>query len=575
VVRLLAGALLALVPALAAAAPWSRAGSAHFEVLVERGEGDASALAARLEELRGILIATFPAPRPEPEPPTTVVAFASGQSFGAVVPLYRGRKQEIEGFFHSDSDRGYIAVNLAAGRERPYETTFHEYVHVYLGQALPAQPAWVAEGLAELVSDWEVAGDELRFGRPRPEHVRELGTYGWLPLETLLAVGYLSPMYNEGDRRGQFYAESWALARWLLLRHEDGWSRLRAYAEAVAAGEDAPSAFARCFGLPPASAGAELARSLDAPAPDAFRRRTASAATAAPAAGPASDAEVEHLLGTLLALDGRPREAKPHFDRALQSDPDYAPAHQALARHWLDQGRLAEARKHLDAARRRDPDDPRVLVSYARTLLRESADVASVPTEAATADAVAALERAVAHAPLYADAAELLARLRPRPLDARIALLQRVFAANPGRSDVGLTLSWLHLQTDDLARAAAVLARARDSARDEDQRFLCDLQLRRIAAARAVTAEAEGELVALDCLAGGALDFVVVSAGRRLKLRAPTAASVLLYGPDGERVERTFTCGPQHAPLKAWYRRSPGDAPPGVDGIVLSIVFRR
>src|SRR5439155_2049678 len=100
-----------------------------------------------------------------------------------------------------------------------------------------------------------------------------------------------------------------------------------------------------------------------------------------------------------------------------------------LARQWLDQGRLAEAKKHLEAARRRDPDDPRVLFSYARTLLRESADRNSVPSDEATADAVAALERAVARAPLYADAAELLARLQPRPLDARIALLQRIFAA--------------------------------------------------------------------------------------------------------------------------------------------------
>jgi tetratricopeptide (TPR) repeat protein len=562
-----------LIGSLNADERWSHARSEHFDVFVERG-GDASALAARLEDLRRVLAAIFPAPRPEPEPPTTVAAFASERSFGAVVPLYRGRKQEVDGFFHTDSDRSYIAVNLGAGRERPFETAFHEYLHVYLGQALPAQPAWMAEGLADLVSDWEITADGLRFGGSRPEHLRELRTYGWLPLETLLQVGYVSPMYNEGDRRGQFYAESWALLRWLMRRQDDAWPRLTAFAVAAAAGEDPAQAFARCFGIDLPSAAAELARSLDA-APDALRRPAAVAIEAAPPSTQPSEAEVEYLLGTLLALEGRPREAKPHFDRALQSDPDYAPAHQALARHWLDQGKLPEAKKHLDAARRRNPDDPAVLVSYARALLRESADAASVPTDEATADAVAALERAVARAPLYADAAELLARLRPRPLDARIAVLQRVFAANPGRSDVGLTLSWLHLKTDDLARAAAVLTRARDSARDEDQRFLCDLQLKRIAAARTVTAEAEGQLVALECLAGGVLDFVVSSAGGRLKLRAPTAASVLLYGADGERIEKTFTCGPQHTAVKAWYKRAPDQVPAGADGVLLSLVFRQ
>jgi tetratricopeptide (TPR) repeat protein len=568
-----AAALLALAPASASADGWSRARTAHFEVISEQAADDASALARRLEELRSVLVQVFPARLPEPEPLSTVVAFANQRSFGAVVPLYRGRRQEVDGFFHTDSDRSYVAVNLGAGRRRPHETAFHEYVHVYLGETLASAPAWMAEGLAEAVSDWEGMGSDVVFGRARPEHVRELSTYGWLPLDTLLKVGYLSPMYNEGDRRGQFYAESWALVR-RLLREDDGWPRLRAYADAAAAGEEPASAFARCFGLDLAAAAVELARSADAA--DGLRRRfdVGSMPTPVPVAETASTAEVQHVLGTLLALEGRSREAKPYFDRALAADPDYAPAHQALARQWLDQGRLAEAKKHLEAARRGDPDDPRVLFSYARTLLRESADRDSVPSDEATADAVAALERAVARAPLYADAAELLARLQPRPIDARIALLQRIFAANPGRSDVALTLSWLHLKTDDLDRAAAVLARARESARDEDQRFLCELQLRRIAAARTVTAEAEGRLVSLACLPGGALEFVVASGDRRLKLLAPTAASVLLYGADGERVEKTFTCGAQHAPVKVWYRRVADGTPAGTDGVLLSLVFR-
>jgi tetratricopeptide (TPR) repeat protein len=566
--------LAALAFAANADAPWSRARSAHFEVFIERPADDASALARRLEELRSVLVQVFPARLPEPEPPTTIVAFANERSFGAVVPLYRGRRQDVDGFFHTDSDRGYIAVNLGAGRQRPHETAFHEYVHVYLGETLASAPAWMAEGLAELVSDLDIATGDAVFGRARPEHVRELSTYGWLPLDTLLKVGYLSPMYNEGDRRGQFYAQSWALVRRLLLREDDGWPRLRAYTDAVAAGEEPAAAFARCFNLDLPSAAAELARSLDGSAAEGLRRRIDVGSAPMPVAAAAPTAEVQQVLGTLLALDVRPREAKPYFDRALAADPDYAPAHQALARQWLDQGRLAEAKKHLEAARRRDPDDPRVLFSQARTLLRESADRDSVPSEEATADAVAALERAVARAPLYADAAELLARLQPRPLDARIALLQRIFAANPGRSDVGLTLSWLHLKTDDLQRAAAVLTRARESARDDDQRFLCDLQLRRIAAARTITAEVEGQLVSLACLPGGALEFVVESGDRRLRLRAPTAASVLLYGADGERVEKTFTCGSQRAAVKAWYKRAPAQEAQAADGVLLSLVFR-
>ena len=38
-----------------------------------------------------------------------------------------------------------------------------------------------------------------------------------LPLQTLLTVDHDSPLYNEGNRRSTFYAQSWALTHLILL----------------------------------------------------------------------------------------------------------------------------------------------------------------------------------------------------------------------------------------------------------------------------------------------------------------------------------------------------------------------
>jgi hypothetical protein len=51
------------------------------------------------------------------------------------------------------------------------------------------------------------------------------------------------------------------------------------------------------------------------------------------------------------------------------------------------------------------------------------------------------------------------------------------------------------------------------------------------------------------------LDFVVDTPGTRLTLRAAGPRSVLLYGSDGEPLEKELVCGPQHSPVSAFYVR--------------------
>ena len=104
-------------------------------------------------------------------------------------------------------------------------------------------------------------------------------------------------------------------------------------------------------------------------------------------------------------------------------------------------------------------------------------------------------------------------------------------------------------------------------------RFLAGHLLRRTGYASSLTREVTGTLVRLECQADGALDFLVEAADRRLLLRAAGPRAVLLYGPDGDPLERDLVCGPQHAPVSALYLRRDGAGPGGPEGTLLSLTW--
>jgi cellulose synthase operon protein C len=270
---------------------------------------------------------------------------------------------------------------------------------------------------------------------------------------------------------------------------------------------------------------------------------------------------------------GRLAEGRTHFERAVEADPRSARAHAALGEVAGRQGRWAEARREVALALAADPGDALALFRYADLIVRETAARGEVLSEAREAEAVAALERAVALAPQMGDACLLLARLRPAPYGERIAQVRAALAREPTRADLGFALASLYAQRNDLAAARAALVRTRALARDEVSRFLGDHLLARLDGFTAGTAEARGTLAALECRPGGALRFVVSGAGGALRLDAPSANSVFLYAPDGSPVERTFTCGAQGDKVVARYRPQSPPARGGPDGTLISLTF--
>ena len=565
--------LLALAPA-AGADDWVRVRSAHFEVLSDAPPERARVVAVSLERFRRVLAAVVGRGPGRVDPPTIVVAFRDQDSFAPFRPLYRGRSQEVEGYFQAGSDRDYIAASLGADAREVSETLSHEYAHVLLNRTLSAQPLWLAEGLAEVFSRWTAGDGEALVGRPALDHLRRLQRETPLPIARLVQLDYTSPLYNEGEERGIFYAQSWALAHWALLgRGASGPADLESFLSDIAAGVDPARAFASAFGASVETAETLLAAYVAAPLPAGrFPVMDLDADITVETAAPPR-AEVEFRLGDLLLHAGRLAEARQRLERALTTDARFGPAHAALSHVAVREGRWQEARREVALALAADPTDAVAVFRYAEMLVRETSARGEVLSAAREAEVVASLERALTLDPQLADACELLARLRPQPYDVRIAQVSAVLARDPTRADLGLTLASLYARKNDLTAARAALLRTGALARDDVNRFLSQHLLSRLEMFTAGTSEVKGKLLALDCRPRGVLRFVVAGGGKPLRLEAPSATGVFLYRKDGSEMETTFTCGAQGEPVTARYRPAADRSPDGPDGTLMSLTF--
>ena len=235
---------LALVAASGAGAPaapgWSRARSAHFEVLTDAGEPLARHAALRLETLRGVLLQLFP-PRTSGERRLVAILLASGSAFEQLVPRRHQQPHQVAGFYQGCGEWDAIVARLSTERRGPFASLDHEYAHIVLNRSLPAQPLWAAEGLAELLSDGEFDGSEALLGAAEPGLEPSVRGRRAEPLAKLLLARHDSPEYLGASRGLRLYPSSWALVRWVVARH--GLAGLRALLEAVSLGQDPLAAF--------------------------------------------------------------------------------------------------------------------------------------------------------------------------------------------------------------------------------------------------------------------------------------------------------------------------------------------
>ena len=203
----------------AALAKWTRLTSDHFLFIGEASERQMRGIAVRLEQFRDVVGRVVSKDVDASPIPTVVVVFQDDRSFMPFKPMFQGKPVAVAGYFVGMEDVNYIAVN-AEQEAFAYGLIFHEYAHFMTGNAVAATPVWVSEGLAEQYQTFEITngGRTAMIGRPSRQNLELLqATTSMLPVRDLVAVTHDSPLYNEGNRRGMFYAESWALVHYLTF----------------------------------------------------------------------------------------------------------------------------------------------------------------------------------------------------------------------------------------------------------------------------------------------------------------------------------------------------------------------
>jgi tetratricopeptide (TPR) repeat protein len=70
--------------------------------------------------------------------------------------------------------------------------------------------------MAEIYATFATTGYSVLIAQPIDHHLRLLAHEPLMPLTELFGVGHDSPQYNERERQGIFYAESWLLTHFLM-----------------------------------------------------------------------------------------------------------------------------------------------------------------------------------------------------------------------------------------------------------------------------------------------------------------------------------------------------------------------
>ena len=286
-----------------------------------------------------------------------------------------------------------------------------------------------------------------------------------MPLRELFAINTASADYNERDKKGVFYAESWALVHYLMLGNE-GRRRpqliqfLTLLGKSVAPG----AAFEQAFQTDYATIEKELREYIgrNSYPVQVYTANEKMQFDAEMQIAPVSEAEAQFYMGDLLMHMNR-AEAEEYLQRALALDDKLALPHAAMGMLRMRQRRVTEAKQHLQQAVAHNVGNHLVHYYYAYALSREGMNeqhyVTGYEREAVT-KMREHLEKAIQLAPEFVGSYQLMAFINlvtNEKLDSAVGQLKRVLTLEPGRQEAAFMLAQVYLrqQKYDLARQTA------------------------------------------------------------------------------------------------------------------------
>ncbi len=493
VVLLLAGAGAA--PA-AEPASWIEVRSPHFVVVSDAKEKGARRVALHFELIRAVFQKSFPRARVDPLGQVTVLAARDEGTLKALLPAFyeeKGRSHPA-GIFLRGPEKNYVALRLDVPSEDAYHTIYHEYVHLLMSLNVPWLPTWLNEGIAEVYGNSSIGEKAVDLGRPSTAHVARLQQGRLLPLDVLLAVDHSSPHYNEANKTSIFYAQSWALAHYLMLGDRMQHSqKLAEFVRLIGGDMDQAEALQRCFGN---------RKALEEQLKAYVQRSTMGYVKIEPPGGieeqefkvrKISAAESAAVRGDFHLQNRREAEARALLEEALRLDPGLAPAHESLGFLLYQRGEKEEAADQFAEAVKLDSRS--YLAHYYNALLT----TANALDPDSIARAEASLRRALELNPQFGYAAAALAGLyaaQEDKLEEALPLAKRAVELNPSEVSHYLTLGGILLRLGRGDEAENAAHRALRAGKNPPETVLAQLFLedvRRFKEHRAEMVRAETE----------------------------------------------------------------------------------
>lgn len=158
-----------------------------------------------------------------------VLAVDNGRDARELLPALSERRGAGPlGAYWSGPHGHHIVVRVDAAPDERRRRILHEYVHSLTHRSHTNPARWLDEGLAEFWEGAAIRPDRLEVGQPVAAHMKTLRSKNWIPLSALVSASSLPA----NDRTlALFYAQSWALVRYLVMK---GGSRDLFLAQALA-----------------------------------------------------------------------------------------------------------------------------------------------------------------------------------------------------------------------------------------------------------------------------------------------------------------------------------------------------
>lgn len=451
----------------AAKETWTRVKSKHFLLVGDAGEREIRKAAVKLEQFREVFSRLFPKVNLNSPIPITVIVFKNRQSYLPFMPIYQGKVSEVAGYFQSGPEINYITLISESSRENSFSTIFHEYVHSLTNDNTFQMPTWFSEGLAEFYSTFEVTDGDKKvwLGKPISNHVYLLRENKLLPLPKLFAVDHGSPDYNEQDKKGVFYSQSWALVHFLMLgNNSQRHPQLINYLGLLSQGKSTDESFRQAFQTDYATMEKDLndyiSRHSYPVQTFSFEQKLEFDSSLQSAQ--ISEAEWNYYLGDLVLHLNR-TDCEEYLQKAIKMDPHLAVAYASLGMAQMKMQRMAEAKQSLQRALSIGSPNHMVHYYYAFILSREGLDANNRISgyDPALAQLMREnLKKAITLAPDFPEPYHLLAFVNlvtDEELTETVSLLKHAIVLSPSRQEFTLMLSQVYLRQQKYDEAQKLL----------------------------------------------------------------------------------------------------------------------